>query len=618
MRKVLLFAALAALGALLGAVISEPGLRRALAWAQSQAPAGQARTILAAPEPPPLAAPVVRREDPVDLPPPEPPPPVHEFKQPVAPEAPPPPPEFAARLQREHAQTGDVQISLLWNSAADLDLECVDPKGELVFLSHPSSSGGKLDVDMNGTVPGTDTRKDSKSPVENIFWPQGKAPPGRYRVYVTNCAPHGSPPTTRYEVNVLANGKRKTHTGSIQFTGTKPHSQMKLWQTGATRDLVCEFEVAEPQPPAPQLAITVPRRMEIGHNSTNRFQVRIARGFFEGDVRLELKDRPADVEASPVLVPGSSGEGTVEVRTTEASPSGERPLHVIASADTKSGTVRAEGTVLLVVQPPPPVADPVVKLSVPERIELERGGATTFKVRVGRWHFPRPAEITVRIEGNDGQIAPGLASDSIRFEPESDVGLLEVKAGPDARVGDEKVRVTAVAESPFEAHRSEQPLQISIVEPVPVSTAVPVWPLVIATGVWTAIVGLGLSLALAVGQNRYLGRAWLGKQQAALLVPGAALAGLVAGVIGQGSASWMAQAAIVGHFAGWLLLGASLGRGVAFFVPNLHGWRATAAGAAGGLLGAAALLVGTQGAGELVGRGLGAATLGLAIGAMVA
>jgi len=62
------------------------------------------------------------------------------------------PPEFALRLLREHAQTGDVQISLLWNSAADLDLACIDPLGEEVDCGRPSSSGGTVDVDMNGTI----------------------------------------------------------------------------------------------------------------------------------------------------------------------------------------------------------------------------------------------------------------------------------------------------------------------------------------------------------------------------------------------------------------------------------------------------------------------------------
>ena len=616
MRKILLFAALGALGALLGAVICEPGFRRTLVWAKSYAPTGKAGTILAAPEPPPIAAPVQRKQLPSELPPPEPPPPIREFTKPATTETPPPPPEFAARLQRERAQSGDVQISLLWNSSADLDLECVDSQDELVFVTHPSRSGGKLDVDMNGTVPGIPTRKESEKPVENIFWPQGKAPPGRYRVYVTNCDPHGAPQPTRYEVNVLANGQRKSHAGSIRYAGQKRHPVMTAWGTGVARDLVCEFEVEAFQPSAPQLAITVPRRMEIAPGGTNRFQVRIARGFFEGDVRIELKDRPSEVEASTVLVPASSNEGTVEVRTTKATEPGERPLKVIAFADTKAGTVRAEGMVLLVVQPPAPIANPVVKLSIPERIELERGGATTFKVRVGRWYFPRPVMVTARLEGDGGQIAAGLSNDPIQLTPDVDVGVLEVRAAADARVGVETARVTALAESPFEANRVEQSIRIAIVDPVPQSGSV--WPLTLVTGTWTAFVALGLSLALAVGQNRQLGRGWLGKKQASLLVPGAVLAGLVAGGLGQASSSWMAQAATAGHFAGWLLLGAMLGRGVAIFVPNLEGLRATAAGAAGGLLGAAALLAGTQGVGEVAGRGLGAATLGLAIGAMVA
>lgn len=59
-------------------------------------------------------------------------------------------PELQERLDREQAQTGDVQISLMWNDENDLDLHCVDPYGVRIFHNHRKSpSGGELDVDMN-------------------------------------------------------------------------------------------------------------------------------------------------------------------------------------------------------------------------------------------------------------------------------------------------------------------------------------------------------------------------------------------------------------------------------------------------------------------------------------
>jgi hypothetical protein len=77
--------------------------------------------------------------------------------------------------------TGDIQVTLRWASAVDLDLEVVDPEGfEIDFSTRTSTSGGQLDRDANypcGSV--------SDDPVENIFWPTGAAPSGSYRVVVT-------------------------------------------------------------------------------------------------------------------------------------------------------------------------------------------------------------------------------------------------------------------------------------------------------------------------------------------------------------------------------------------------------------------------------------------------
>jgi hypothetical protein len=75
--------------------------------------------------------------------------------------------------------TGDVQITLLWEGDADLDLHVTDPNGEEIsYMSPTSSSGGRLDRD---TIP---CREEVPQPVENVFWPSGGAPRGRYVVSV--------------------------------------------------------------------------------------------------------------------------------------------------------------------------------------------------------------------------------------------------------------------------------------------------------------------------------------------------------------------------------------------------------------------------------------------------
>jgi hypothetical protein len=76
--------------------------------------------------------------------------------------------------------SGDVQVTLAWNSLADLDVGVYDPWGEYVSYEFPSSSsGGQLDVDANYPCETASTPA-----VENIFWPSGLAPPGTYRVTV--------------------------------------------------------------------------------------------------------------------------------------------------------------------------------------------------------------------------------------------------------------------------------------------------------------------------------------------------------------------------------------------------------------------------------------------------
>src|SRR5690554_6687867 len=65
--------------------------------------------------------------------------------------------------------TGDVQVTLRWNSRADLDLAVTAPSGETVSYLYPSShSGGRLDVDSNAGC-----RTSLQNPVENVFWSSG-------------------------------------------------------------------------------------------------------------------------------------------------------------------------------------------------------------------------------------------------------------------------------------------------------------------------------------------------------------------------------------------------------------------------------------------------------------
>lgn len=85
---------------------------------------------------------------------------------------------------------GDVQITLRWDSPADLDLHVTEPDGtEISFASPgPTATGGQLDIDANVECA-------PEGSVENVFWPTGEMPLGGYRIEV-----HG------YEVAACGSG----------------------------------------------------------------------------------------------------------------------------------------------------------------------------------------------------------------------------------------------------------------------------------------------------------------------------------------------------------------------------------------------------------------------------
>lgn len=121
------------------------------------------------------------------------------------------------------AQGGDVQVSLIWNTTADIDLWVTDPSGERIYYANrTSASGGMLDVDD----------RDGMGP-ENVFWPPGGAPAGTYVVQVDHWS--GASPTG-YTVTTVVQGVVRTFTGSVA--------------SGET-DQVTTFTVGGGQPVAP-------------------------------------------------------------------------------------------------------------------------------------------------------------------------------------------------------------------------------------------------------------------------------------------------------------------------------------------------------------------------------
>jgi len=86
--------------------------------------------------------------------------------------------DFETRLQEAGANSGDLQVSLIWDNKNDMNLLVITPGGEILHpRNRESKDGGSIDIEMNN-------KGSTKYPVENAFWPTGKTPKGAYYVYV--------------------------------------------------------------------------------------------------------------------------------------------------------------------------------------------------------------------------------------------------------------------------------------------------------------------------------------------------------------------------------------------------------------------------------------------------
>jgi hypothetical protein len=108
--------------------------------------------------------------------------------------------------------TGDVQVSVSWTGASDVDLHVVDPNGEEIYYGHRTSpEGGELDLDSNAGCSIDNVNN------ENIVYPTGEAVRGEYIVrvdYWSGCDAERSD----YVVTVRVKG-REPQTFSGSFTG---------------------------------------------------------------------------------------------------------------------------------------------------------------------------------------------------------------------------------------------------------------------------------------------------------------------------------------------------------------------------------------------------------------
>ncbi len=107
--------------------------------------------------------------------------------------------------------TGDVQITLTWQTNDDIDLYVTDPDGFVIsYMSMYSPSGGALDRDnlCSEMIIGRP---------ENIYWASGQAPSGTYKVQVNYYEPCVSEKSVNWTVRVVRMGITETYTGTLTY-----------------------------------------------------------------------------------------------------------------------------------------------------------------------------------------------------------------------------------------------------------------------------------------------------------------------------------------------------------------------------------------------------------------
>jgi hypothetical protein len=100
---------------------------------------------------------------------------------------------------------GEVQITVGWDSGADIDMYVTDPSGATLFYNEAhkrSRIGGHLDHDARG-----DCRREQQNPrIENAYWPT-PARAGNYRVQLHYFSPCARGATTEATLTVAVDSR---------------------------------------------------------------------------------------------------------------------------------------------------------------------------------------------------------------------------------------------------------------------------------------------------------------------------------------------------------------------------------------------------------------------------
>ena len=111
-------------------------------------------------------------------------------------------------LTQQSAQSGEITISLLWDSEDDLDLHVFTPDGSEIYYGNKEAGGGVLDVDANAFSSSL-----MPNPVENIYFESPED--GEYWVYVINYHDRTDGSATNYLVRLQVGDEVQTFSGTL-------------------------------------------------------------------------------------------------------------------------------------------------------------------------------------------------------------------------------------------------------------------------------------------------------------------------------------------------------------------------------------------------------------------
>ena len=111
-------------------------------------------------------------------------------------------------LETIEVGTGDVQVSVSWDTPTDVDIWLIEPDGTRIFWAFTQSlAGGMLDLDSNPACFLDNINN------ENITYEDGTPPSGEYTVVVDYFSDCGVATETNFVVTVRANGTIRTIPG---------------------------------------------------------------------------------------------------------------------------------------------------------------------------------------------------------------------------------------------------------------------------------------------------------------------------------------------------------------------------------------------------------------------